>query len=136
MNTELFQKHFNFQGPSFILKTLYRTDNKMKNNDLVNLIKSGLSDLKDEIKKTSENEKEIEDADKMVNIVEIILECNKQNEQGQGLKLLALDQILSILPNSLAQLKTGNNSNEIIKKRLKNEIRQLLYSLYQQKRLA
>ena len=53
----------------------------------------------------------------MVDIVEIILECNKQNEQGQGLKLLALDQILSILPNSLAQLKTGHNSNEIIKKK-------------------
>ena len=33
--------------------------------------------------------------------------------------------MLSRLPSSLAQLKAGNNSEE-----LKNEIRQLFYSLY------
>ena len=40
--------------------------------------------------------------------------------------------MLSRLPISLAQLNAGNNS-EII---LKNEIRQLLYSLYRSKKLA
>ena len=35
------------------------------------------------------------------------------------------------LPISLAQLKTGNNSEK-----LKNEIRQSLYSLYRSKKLA
>ena len=39
--------------------------------------------------------------------------------------------MLSRLPNSLAQLKTGNNSGK-----LKNEIRQLLYSLYRSKTLT
>ena len=44
---------------------------------------------------------------------------------GKGLKILTLDQMLSRLPITLAQLKAGNNSQK-----LKNEIRQLLYSLY------
>ena len=56
---------------------------------------------------------------------------NKQNQQGQGLKILTLDQMLSRLPISLAQLKAGNNSQK-----LKNKIRQLLYSLYRSKKLT
>ena len=55
MKRELFQKHFNIQRPIFMLKYLYRTNFKKKNNDLVNLIKSGLSNLKDEIEEMSEN---------------------------------------------------------------------------------
>ena len=39
--------------------------------------------------------------------------------------------MLSKLPVALAQLKTGNNSEK-----LKNEIRQLLYSLYRSKKLT
>ena len=39
--------------------------------------------------------------------------------------------MLSRLPISLAQLKVGNNSEK-----LKNEIRQLLYSLYRSKKLS
>ena len=39
--------------------------------------------------------------------------------------------MLSILPISLAKFNTGNNSEK-----LKNEIRQLLYSLYRSKKLT
>ena len=39
--------------------------------------------------------------------------------------------MLSRLPISLAQLKSGNNSEK-----LENEIRQILYSLYRPKKLA
>ena len=39
--------------------------------------------------------------------------------------------MLSKLPISLAQLQAGNNSEK-----LKNEIRQLLYSLYRSKKLT
>ena len=39
--------------------------------------------------------------------------------------------MLSRLPITLAQLKAGNNSEK-----LKNEIRQILYSLYQSKKLT
>ena len=56
--------------------------------------------------------------------------AQKKNQPGQGLKILTPNQMLSRLPISLAQLKTGNNSEK-----LKNEIRQLLYSFYRSKNL-
>ena len=49
---------------------------------------------------------------------------DEENQKGQALKILNSDETLSRLPITLAQLKTGNNSEN-----LKNEIRQLLYSL-------
>ena len=54
-----------------------------------------------------------------------------ENQQGQGLNILTPKQMLSRLPISLGQLKAGNNSEK-----LKNEIRQLLYSLYRSKKLT
>ena len=54
----------------------------------------------------------------------------RRNQQGKDLKILTPNQMLSRLPSSLAQLKAGNNSDK-----LKNEIRQLLYSLYRSKKL-
>ena len=79
INYELFQKHFKFQKPSDILKSVYKTNDKKNNNKLVNIIKSGLSDLKNEIEDMSEEEKEIEKPNEIVNIVKEILEFNKQN---------------------------------------------------------
>ena len=78
----------------------------------------------------SEQEKETEDPDEIVKLVELILEFNRQ-QQGQGLKILTPNQMLSRLPISLAQLKAGNNSEK-----LKNEIRQLLQSLYRSKKIT
>ena len=54
-----------------------------------------------------------------------------QKQRGSGLKILTPDQMLSRLPITLAQLNAGNNSEK-----LKNEIRQLLYSLYRSKKLT
>ena len=80
----------------------------------------------------SEDEKEIEKPDKILKIVEEILDFNnKQNQIGKGLKVLTPSQMLSRLPISLAQLKVGNNPEK-----LRNEIRQLLYSLYRSKKLT
>ena len=56
INYELFKKYFKFQRPSDMLKDLYITNDKYKNNKLVNIIKSGLSDLKNEIEDMSEEE--------------------------------------------------------------------------------
>ena len=67
----------------------------------------------------------------MVKIVERILEFNQPNQSGQGLKILTPSQMLNRLPIALAQLNAGNNSEK-----LKNEIRQLLYSLYRSKKLT
>ena len=77
-----------------------------------------------------EQEKQIENPDEIVNLAEMILEFNRQ-QQGQGLKILTTNQMLNRLPISLAQLKAGNNSEK-----LKNGIRQLLYSLYKSKKLT
>ena len=79
---------------------------------------------KDEVSKFEEYEK-------IIDIVERILELNNKKKQISGLKILTPDQVLSILPITLAQLKAKNNSEK-----LKNEIRQLLYSLYRSKKLT
>ena len=98
----------------------------IKRITIIDIIKSGLSDLKNEIEDMSEEEKEIEKPSEIIDIVEKVLNFNKQNHQGQGLKVLTPDQMLSRLPISLAQLKAGNNSQK-----LKNyAIMQLLHSLY------
>ena len=78
----------------------------------------------------SEQEKKPENPNETVDTVESILDFNRQ-EQGQGLKTLTPNQMLSRLSISLAQLKAGNNSEK-----LKNEIKQLLYSLYRSKKLT
>ena len=101
--------------------------NKNKKNKLAEKIKNRWSDLKYEIKKISVDEKEIEQPDKTLKIVEEILEFNRQ-QQRQG---LTPNQMLRRLPISLAQLKAGNDSEK-----LKNEIRRLLYSLYRSKKLS
>ena len=75
--------------------------------------------------------KNIEQQAQILKIVEEVLEFNKQNQSGKGLKILTPNQILSRLPISLAQLKAGNNFGK-----LKNEIRQLLYSLYRSKKFT
>ena len=81
-------------------------------------------DLKEQIEDMSEQEKETENSNKIVDIVETILEFNIQ-QQRQELNILTSSQILSRLPISLPELKAGDNSEK-----LKNEIRQLLYYLY------
>ena len=55
LNKELFKKYFNFQRPSDMLMYLNKTNDKDKNNELVNVINSGLK----EIKKMSEKEKKM-----------------------------------------------------------------------------
>ena len=54
-----------------------------------------------------------------------------KNQEEKGLKILTPNQMLSRSPITLAQLNAGNNSEK-----LKNEIRQLLYSLYRSKKLT
>ena len=101
INSDIFQTHFQFQRSSDMLKSLYRKNDKKTNSKLVNMVKNGLSDLKNEIENMGEEEKEIEKSNEIKDIVEKTLEFNKQNQQGQGLKILTPDQMLSRLPISL-----------------------------------
>ena len=67
--------------------------------------------------------------------VEMLSDANynaKQNEtKGKGLKILTPKQMLQRLPIALAQVKTGNNSESLL-----NEIRQIVYSLYQSNQIT
>ena len=64
--------------------------------------------------------------------IEMLSDANyyaKQDEtKGTGLKILTPKQMLQRLPIALAQVKAGNNSEILL-----NEIRQIVYSLYQPK---
>ena len=53
------------------------------------------------------------------------------SKKGEGLKILNNKQMLNRLPILLAQIEAGNNSIK-----LKNEARQILYSLYRSKVLT
>ena len=53
------------------------------------------------------------------------------SKTGEGLKILTNKQMLNPLPILLTQIQAGNNS-----KSLKNELRQILYSLYRSKVLT
>ena len=56
----------------------------------------------------------------------------KQNEtKGTRRKILTPKQMLQTLPIALAQVKAGKNSENLL-----NEIRQIIYSLYQSKEIT
>ena len=117
-------------------KKLFKIEDANKNSEFVKEIKNRWSNLKDEIKEMSKGQTKNEKPNEILGIINNIIDFNKEvqkqwNQEGQGLKILTPSQILSRLPISLAQLKAGNNSEK-----LKNEIRQLFYSLYRSKKLT
>ena len=62
----------------------------------------------------------------------MILEAKRlAKQEGKGLKILTPKQILQRLPVALAQIKVGNTSE-----RLLNEIKQIVYFLYQLKEIT
>ena len=58
-------------------------------------------------------------------------EAKTKTTKGTGLKILTLKQMLQWLPIALAQVKASNNSESLL-----NEIRQIVYSLYQSKQIT
>ena len=105
---------------------------KEGNIDSVASISDTLSNLIDEDLNTDKEDLIKYNLESTVDIAEKILEFDEKyhNQQGQVLKVLTPEQMLSRLPTTLAQLQARNNSQEP-----KNEIRQLLYSLYRSKML-
>ena len=128
----MFKNYFtNSQSPSDMCKKLRDTEGK-KNEDQVQAIKKMLDKMKKCIKRFSEDKKSIiKENEKIINMVERILHFNQLEQQTSGLKILTPNQMLSRLPVSSAQLNARNNSEK-----LKNKIRELLYSLYRSKKLT
>ena len=61
-----------------------------------------------------------------------LMQPTNQNEtEGKGIKIVTPKQMLQRLPIALAPVKAGNNSESLL-----NEIRQIVYSLYQSKQIT
>ena len=83
---------------------------------------------KNNTKKISENK----NLNKIVNIIEKILDFHKQRGKGlpkvtdlKHIKILTAKQMIERLPATLSQVKAGNTSENLL-----NEIRQIIYCLY------
>ena len=83
---KLFIYLINFQRPSALVKTVFNSNDKKKNNDLANVIKSGLNDLKNEIENVSKEEKEIEKPNEIVDIVEKLLSLTIEPKEDKDEK--------------------------------------------------
>ena len=115
-----------------MLQTLYSLRRVDSYNQKGIPIEDTIINFGDIVKKMPEGVEKNE-GKKILKIVSTILDfcLNEQNKKGQGLKRLTPSQMLRRLSISLAQLKAENNSEK-----RKNEIRQLLYSLYRSKTLT
>ena len=56
---------------------------------------------------------------------------NKARNEGKGLKILTPKQLVQRLPMALAEVKAGNNCENLL-----NEIRHIVYSLHQSKEIT
>ena len=131
IDNNLFKEQFEYLSLSNMYKNLNTTKDIEENKTKVKK-KKNLSDLMMEFKsKATNNAKKMKNRNNMVEIVELILKFNQIDQEGSGLKILTPNQMLSRLPISLVKLKAGNNSEK-----LKNEISQILYSLYRSKKLT
>ena len=84
INRKLFKEYFNSQMPIAMFKNLYNKKNKNKNNELVNVIKSSLIDLKKDIENTSKDDvNKIEEMNKIADILELVLDFNEKKEKEE-----------------------------------------------------
>ena len=133
MDMDLFGEQFGYKTPDEMLQTFKNLKNRADNNfSEANLTECSSERFGNRVKKMTENVYKNE-GNKILRIINKILDFNfnEQKQKGQGIKILTLNQMLSRLPIYLAQLKAGSNSEK-----LKNEIKQLLYSLYRSKKLT
>ena len=125
-----FKNAFNYETPDEMLEYLHSLKWTDDYNQATSLIEESFTDFKDEVEIMSEGDIKYKGI-KILNIIKIFNFTLKEQKQiWQALKILTPNQMLSRLPITLAQLKAGNNSEK-----LKNEIRQLLCSLYRSKKI-
>ena len=149
LDPKLLDQYFHSNSLKEILKQLkdLRRQNKTSAayNYKMTLLIAGLIRLENVIKNMPEDEVKNKGLDLLKNIVRKVVDVNQilddmppleteeeaeKRHQGQGLKILIPQQMITRLPILLAQVKAGNNSQK-----LKNEIRQIVYSVYRSKNL-
>ena len=133
INNDLFKKYFDFSTPVALTKKLSEIKDVGENRKFVEEFKNRWRNLKDKIEEMSKEEINNKKPNEILGIIKEIIDFNKevQKQQGRGLNILTPNQMLSRLSIALAQLNAENNSEK-----LKNKIRQLLYSLYRSKKLT
>ena len=140
----LFRRYFMENSLIEIMKKLkeYKEDPEKLQmyNGLITRLNIGLKKLKNDMENMSEDKVENRKLDYLRDLVRKIIDTSQKlgeekvaqgQQEGQGLKKLNPQQMITRLPISLARLKAGNNSQK-----LKNEIRQIVYSLYRSKKLS
>ena len=126
MHEKTYKEYFYYQSPSLLRKDLYEEnqilyeENQIKNEKIVKYINDSLIDLRNPV--NSNKIPDNENPNRTIDIVEKMLIFNKQ-QKSKGLKILAPKQMLQRLPIGLAQVKTGNTSENFL-----NEIQQIIYS--------
>ena len=118
INDQLARRHFQVQYLGALLKKFKALKNNADWTKIqVGLTNSGLRDLKKEIEDMSEQEKETENPNEIVDIVEMICKFNRQ-QQGQGLKIHQIKCLL-LLDYQFCQ---SNQKQKIILKNLKMKL--------------
>ena len=109
----------------------------MKQTNLLKNIENFSNKSRPRSKKEKEKKKTFDSINALYEGRELILNAFRsgiipiKETQGKGLKTLTLKQMLQRLPIALAQAKTGNTTENLVK-----EIRQIAYSLYQAKEIT
>ena len=127
-NNEIYIDYFGYFSPQILVKYLYKL-NQDEKNKLVCLVNVPMIDLKSSVnkKKFPKN-----NSDKIIDIVEKIIDFNKQ-QKIIGLKRLTPKQMLQRLLIALAQIihQLGNTLEKLL-----SGIRQVTYYLHQAKEIT
>ena len=131
-----------FKGPMYIFKSICKSDITLEDVEKEEIelkrdlgrIKQG--DPKDKSQEQKKKNNKIKNLYKSREEVVLMFNDYAKNmsrniygsKQGTGLKILTPKEMLQRLPIALAQIKAGNSSESLL-----NEIKQIVYSLYQSK---
>ena len=117
------------------IRLINAEENQPERNAKLNNIKLGDKKIKC-TKKVIKNVKKFYDSqESIINFYKdyylMVINAAYDAKQGTGLKILTSKQMLQRLPIALAQVKAGNNRENLL-----NEIRQIVYSLCQSKEIT
>ena len=131
-------KTINSFGDNIYSRKIATNEADQEQSDLVEYILNFNNKTRPKIKDDEKNKKNVlNSAENFYYGRELVINLFKsrlfplKSATGTGLKILTPKQMLERLPIALAQVKAGNNSEKLL-----NEIRQILYSLYQSKQIT
>ena len=95
INNELFNHYFGYLNPIIMLERLRNDESDEKNKDLVESINKKLTKMKNIVKNVPKDKvSRVEENEKIIDIVERILELNREKQLGVGLRILTPNKCL------------------------------------------